>query len=97
MAGNPSFKQNKNIIAISPFVEKSCGFVVHTKNEYPTVPMLMLIVGEKQKHTRPVDLLSQNKYNPFFFDYPDEDNKVESKHILSVSSTQVLQHFHTPR
>jgi len=39
------------------------------RTEYPTVPMLMLIVGEKQKHTRPVDLL-QNKYNPLFFDYP---------------------------
>jgi len=32
MAGNPSFKQKKNIIAISAFVEKSCGVVVHTKN-----------------------------------------------------------------
>jgi len=45
------FKQKKNIIAISAFVEKSCGIVVHTKNEHPTVRILMLIVGEKQKHT----------------------------------------------
>ena len=60
------FKQKKNMIPIFAFIEKSCGVVVHSKNEYPTVPMLMLIVGKKQKHTRPVHLLSHNKYNLLF-------------------------------